>query len=60
MKRKINLTHPTAADGKTAVGLLKKVRKEVRFNDERDALQLAITALEAWTIDQETNEREET
>lgn len=56
--KKINLKHPTAADGRLAMRRLEALAKELKSKDERDAMRLAITALEAWTIDQETNERE--
>lgn len=59
MKRKIDLTHPTGADGRVAMRRLEALHQELRSKDERDALRLAITALEAWTIDNETNKRED-
>ena len=58
MKSKIDLAHPTGADGRLAMRRLEVLATELKSKDERDALRLAITSLEAWTIDQETNERE--
>ena len=58
MTRKIDLTNPTSADGRLAMRRLEALHQELKSKDERAALRLAIVALEAWTIDSETNENE--
>jgi hypothetical protein len=57
-KRKIDLANPSSADGRLAMRRLEALYLELRSSGERDAVRLAITALEAWTIDRETNDQE--
>ena len=58
MTRKIDLVNSTATDGRLAMRRLETLNQELKSKEDRAALRLAITALEAWTIDRETNEHE--